>query len=130
MIVKLLNFRAMHMFRIYLLIFGMLFLGLSTYGETGTDYIQKGKSHLTEMDIEKAIHSFSKAIEKEQNVAEALLERAQAYLFSGDCEKASEDYEKAFKIAPDFVKKQLGINNSEPDPHPTAVDFSKPDYYD
>ncbi len=79
------------------------------YGNVQVDFINQGKTYMNELDIERAIYSFSKAIEYNQNNVEAYLQRAKAYLLNNEFEKSSADYEKAMKIDPDFVKQRLNI---------------------
>ena len=114
--------------RIYIVIIGLSVLSIQSYGEKRTDYVNQGKSHLTAMDIDNAIDSFSKAIENKQNVAEAHLHRAEAYLISGDCEKASADYRKALDLDPEYYKKYLNINPKKPFSSAAMVDFIAPEY--
>ena len=92
----------------------MLFLGLFLfdnflYGNIHADYINQGKTYINELDIERAIYSFSKAIEFNQNSVEAYLQRAKAYLLNNQFEKSSADYKKAMEIDPDYVRERLNI---------------------
>ena len=114
--------------KIYIAIIGLSVLSIQSYGEKRTDYVNQGKSHLIAMDIENAIDSFSKAIENKQNVAEAHLHRAEAYLISGDCEKASEDYRKAFDMDSEYYKKYLNITPKKPFSSSAMVDYIAPEY--
>ena len=82
------------------------------------------------MDIENAIHSFSKAIENRQNVAEALLQRAKAYLIQGECEKAAEDYNKALELDPEYVIKKLEINTLKESNHIDIFGFTEQNNYE
>ncbi len=120
----------MRKLNIYIAIIGLSIFSMETYGKVYTDYINQGKSHLTELDIENAIHSFSEAIEKKQKIVDAYLHRAQAYLIAGECEKAAEDYSKAIELDPEYVKKQLNIISNEKSNHSTVFDFTNPKYYE
>lgn len=92
----------------------MLFLGLFLFANNlnakiYTDFINQGKTYMNELDTERAIYSFTKAIENNQNNVEAYLQRAKAYLLNNEFEKSSADYKKAIEIDPDYVKKRLNI---------------------
>ncbi len=116
--------------KIYIAILGMTVLSLETLGNNNTDYINQGKSHLSELDIKNAIQAFSAAIEKKQNEVDAYLHRAKAYLISGNCEKAAEDYSRAYKLNPEYVQKKLNIESSKQSGHSTEFDFTDPKYYE
>jgi len=120
----------MRKLKIYIAIIGLSIFSMETYGKVHTDYIIQGKSHLTELDIENAIHSFSEAIDKRQNIVDAYLHRAQTFLIAGECEKAAEDYSKAFELDPEYVKEQLNITSNEKSDHSTVFDYTDPKYYE
>lgn len=116
--------------KIYIAIFGLTVLSLETLGNNNTDYINQGKSHLSELDIENAIQAFSEAIEIKQNQVDAYLHRAEAYLIGGDCEKAAEDYSRAYELNPEYVKKKLNIDSNKQSGHSTVYEFANPNYYE
>ena len=116
--------------KIYITIIGLSIISLKTFGNNNTDYIKQGKSHLSELDIENAIHAFSEAIEKKHNEVDAYLHRAKAYLISGNCEKAAEDYSRAYELDPEYVKKKLKIDSNKQSGHSTVLDYTDPNYYE
>jgi tetratricopeptide (TPR) repeat protein len=116
--------------KIYIAIIGLSIFSLETLGNINTDYIDQGKSRLTELDIENAIRSFSKAIEKNHKIVDAYLHRAQAYLISGDCDKVAEDYSKALELDPVYVQKQLNTIANKQSDHSTVFDYTDPKYYE
>jgi tetratricopeptide (TPR) repeat protein len=110
MIVKLLNVKVMHYIKIIILLVGLLFSSMNIYGNNHNDYLSRGNIYLMELDIDRAIHSYTKAIEDNQNAVEAYLQRAKAYLLMDACDKAADDYKKAFELDPEYVKKRLNIS--------------------
>jgi tetratricopeptide (TPR) repeat protein len=120
----------MRKLKLYITIIGLTLLSLETFGNNNTDFINQGKSHLSELDIENAIQAFSEAIEKKHNEVDAYLHRAEAYLIGGDCEKAAEDYARAFELDPQYVKKKLNIDSNKQSGHSTVVDFTDSKYYE
>jgi tetratricopeptide (TPR) repeat protein len=116
--------------KIYIAIIGLSIFSLETLGNNNTDYINQGKSHLSELDIENAIQAFSEAIEKKQKIVDAYLHRAEAYLISGECEKAADDYSKAFELDPVYVQKQLNITAKKQSGHSMMFDYTDPKYYE
>jgi tetratricopeptide (TPR) repeat protein len=88
---------------------GLFLLNNSLYGTVYTDFINQGITYMNELDTERAIYSFSKAIEYDQNNVEAYIQRAKAYLLNNEFEKSSADYEKAMQIDPEYVRRRLNI---------------------
>ncbi len=120
----------MRKIKIYIALIGLSLLSLETFGNNNRDHINKGKSHLSELEIEHAIQAFSEAIEIKQNEVDAYLHRAKAYLINGECEKAAEDYNKAFDLDPDYVRKKLNMNSVKQSGNSTLYDFTDPEYYE
>ena len=116
--------------KIYLAIIGISIFSMDSFGTIHTDYINQGKSHLSELEIENAINAFTEAIEKKQNIVDAYLYRAKAYLIGGECEKASEDYSKAFQLDPEYAKKQLNIRANINSDQSTMSDYTDTKYYE
>ena len=67
-------------------------------------YFYRGKRFFNLGEYDKAIHNFSRAIEKEKNYVFAYAERGLAWEKKGSHEKALEDYNKAIEINPQYVK--------------------------
>ena len=120
----------MRKLKIYIAIIGLSIFSMETYGKVHTDYINQGKSHLSELDIENAIHAFSEAIEKKQTEVDAYLHRAKAYLIAGNCEKAAEDYSRAYELDPEYVKKKLNIDSNKQSGHSAVFDYTDLNYYE
>ena len=114
--------------KIYIAIFALSVISLKTLGNNNTDHINQGTSHLSELEIENAIHAFSEAIEKNHKIVDAYLHRAEAYLLNGDCEKAAEDYVKAFDLDPEYVRKKLNIDSEKQSVNSTVFDFTETEY--
>jgi tetratricopeptide (TPR) repeat protein len=116
--------------KLYIAIIGLSVWSLETLGNNNTDYINQGKNHLSELDIENAIQAFSEAIEKKHNEVDAYLHRAKAYLISGNCEKAAEDYSRAYELDPEYVEKKLNIESYKQSGHSTVYEFTDTKYYE
>ena len=116
--------------KIYVAIIGLSIFSLDSFGTIHTDYISQGKSYLSELEIENAINAFTEAIEKKQNTVDAYLHRANAYLIAGECEKASEDYSKAFELDPEYAKKQLNIGVNKISDQSAVIDYTDPKYFE
>jgi Flp pilus assembly protein TadD len=95
--------------KIIILFAGLFLINELSYGKIHTDFINQGKTYLMELDLDRAIYSFSKAIEFDQNNVDAYLNRARAYLLNNNADKASADYRKASELDPEYVKRRLNI---------------------
>ena len=112
----------MRYIKIIMLLTSFLFLDNSIYGKIYTDFINQGKTYINELDIDRAIYSFSKAIDQNQNAVEAYLHRAKAYLMINEFDKSSADYEKAMKLDPEYVKQTLNIRINTGKDNPSGFD--------
>ena len=63
-----------------------------------------GLAYRDEGDYDRAIESFTKAIELNPNYAEAYNNRGNAYRDNGNFDRAIADYTKAIELKPDFVE--------------------------
>jgi len=66
-------------------------------------YFYRGKRYFNLGEYDKAIHDFTRAIEKEKNYVFAYAERGLAWEKKGSHEKALEDYNKAIEINPQYI---------------------------
>ncbi len=101
------------------LIFFML-PALSAYGETATDYFNRGlKSTFTRTKIKY----FSKAIELAPNLTEAYEKRGMLYFFQGQFDGVIQDFQTYIKLSPQKAEayRMLGMGYLKIGDYPSAI---------
>lgn len=69
---------------------------------TAWDHNRRGDRYYEERQYEKAVDSYSKAIQLQANIAQFYCDRGCAYDSLGDYDRALSDFEKAMELDPDY----------------------------
>ncbi|GAB3764076.1 tetratricopeptide repeat protein [Spirosoma pomorum] len=106
-------------------IFSILFI-ISACTSSDT-YLEQGRNQLKEGKFREAIESLNKAIESNDENAEAFNSRGVAYFELKEYSNASLDYDKAVKLAPDFYRPYYNrglLKMAQNDPTGALKDYS------
>ena len=66
-------------------------------------YYNRGNAYRDEVDFDRAIKDYTKAIELNPEFAEVYVKRALAYIRIGKFDRAIQDYDKVLELKPKFI---------------------------
>lgn len=80
---------------------------------TQLNFFKRGNVFFRKKDYPKAIEDFDSAINKDGKFVKAYVSRAQSFLLTGDCEKASEDYKHVLTLKAGQKEAVAGVPKAE-----------------
>ncbi|MEM7551960.1 MAG: tetratricopeptide repeat protein [Bacteroidota bacterium] len=82
----------------------LIFLHLSVLNLNANNWLNRGEAYLSNSEFDRALDSFTKALDENPYDIQAYIYRAKIHAFRGHYQKAMDDYNSALDLNPDLIK--------------------------